>query len=124
MARHQLQLVVHFQGTRRVLDNAMLIATHGFTGIKRLFMGSVTERVVRSANCPVFTVKSLAGFLIQIPVFIAAFDMLAENVALNQVSFFWMADLARPDAFAPKWMFSVNITPVVPNVIAQWLGLM
>jgi len=31
--------------------------------------------------------------------------------------------VTRPDAFAPKWMFSFNITPVVPNVIAQWLGL-
>jgi len=31
---------------------------------------------------------------------------------------------ARSDNFAPKWMFSFNITPVVPNVIAQWLGLM
>ena len=29
----------------------------------------------------------------------------------------------RPDAFGPKWMFSFNITPVVPNVFAGWLGL-
>jgi YidC/Oxa1 family membrane protein insertase len=44
-----------------------------------------------------YTFKSAAGFLIQIPVFIAAFDMLAENFALNAVGFLWMADLAKPD---------------------------
>jgi YidC/Oxa1 family membrane protein insertase len=49
---------------------------------------------------PMYTLKSLAGFLIQIPVFIAAFDMLGENFALNQTPFLWIADLARPD----HWM--------------------
>lgn len=44
-----------------------------------------------------YTFKSAAGFLIQIPVFIAAFDMLAENFALNAVGFLWAADLAKPD---------------------------
>jgi nucleotide-binding universal stress UspA family protein len=36
----------------------IVIATHGLTGLKRLFLGSVTERVVRMAPCPVLTVKS------------------------------------------------------------------
>ena len=49
---------------------------------------------------PLYTMKSLAGFLLQIPVFIAAFDMLGENYALNGASFLWMADLARPD----RWL--------------------
>jgi YidC/Oxa1 family membrane protein insertase len=46
---------------------------------------------------PMYPVKSLVGFLIQIPVFIAAFEMLGENFALNGASFLWTADLARPD---------------------------
>jgi len=29
--------------------------------------------------------------------------------------------VARPDAFGPQWMIGVNITPVVPNVIDQWI---
>lgn len=49
---------------------------------------------------PMYPMKSLIGFLIQIPVFIAAFDMLGENFALNGASFLWAADLARPD----HWM--------------------
>ncbi len=36
----------------------IVIATHGLTGLKRLLMGSVTEQVLRTATCPVFTVRS------------------------------------------------------------------
>ncbi|MCC7241124.1 MAG: universal stress protein, partial [Acidobacteria bacterium] len=32
--------------------------THGRGALGRLFMGSVAERVVRSAPCPVLTVRS------------------------------------------------------------------
>jgi YidC/Oxa1 family membrane protein insertase len=49
---------------------------------------------------PLYTLKSLAGFLIQIPVFIAVFDMLAEDFDLYRVSFLWIADLSRPDELA------------------------
>ena len=47
---------------------------------------------------PLYTLRSLVGFLIQIPVFIAAFDMLAENFDLQGVPFLWIRDLSRPDA--------------------------
>jgi len=36
----------------------IVIATHGLTGLEHLLMGSVTEKVVRMAACPVFTVKA------------------------------------------------------------------
>ncbi len=36
----------------------IVIATHGLSGMKRFFLGSVTERVVRAAPCPVFCVKT------------------------------------------------------------------
>lgn len=35
----------------------VVIATHGRTGMDRLLLGSVAEKVVRRAACPVFTVK-------------------------------------------------------------------
>jgi universal stress protein A len=35
----------------------IVIATHGRTGLKHLFMGSVAERVVRHAPCPVLVVR-------------------------------------------------------------------
>ncbi len=35
----------------------IVMATHGRTGLAHLLMGSVTEKVVRSAACPVLTVR-------------------------------------------------------------------
>jgi YidC/Oxa1 family membrane protein insertase len=46
---------------------------------------------------PLYTLKSLLGFLIQFPVFIAVFDMLAEDFDLYRVPFLWIPDLSRPD---------------------------
>jgi nucleotide-binding universal stress UspA family protein len=39
----------------------IVIGTHGRTGLNRLVIGSVAERVVRSAPCPVLTVKPHAS---------------------------------------------------------------
>lgn len=36
----------------------LIIATHGYTGIKHALLGSTAERVVRHAPCPVLTVRS------------------------------------------------------------------
>lgn len=51
-----------------MLDDAAIdlvtIATHGRTGLQRLVMGSVAEKVVRMAPCPVFTVKSFGKSLV------------------------------------------------------------
>ncbi len=36
----------------------IVMGTHGWTGIKHLILGSTAENVVRTADCPVLTVKS------------------------------------------------------------------
>jgi len=36
----------------------IILATHGYTGLKHVFLGSTAERVVRHAPCPVLTVRS------------------------------------------------------------------
>ena len=36
----------------------IVLGTHGFTGIKHLIMGSTAENVVRTAACPVLTVRA------------------------------------------------------------------
>lgn len=48
---------------------------------------------------PLYSLKSLVGVFVVIPVFIGAFDMLAENIHLSGESFLWIADLSHPDAF-------------------------
>ena len=35
----------------------IILSTHGYTGFKHAFFGSVTEKVVRYAPCPVLTVR-------------------------------------------------------------------
>ena len=44
-------------------ENADLIVmgTRGLTGLKHVFLGSVAERTLRHATCPVMTVKSDAS---------------------------------------------------------------
>jgi nucleotide-binding universal stress UspA family protein len=47
--------IVRLAGDEHV--DLIVIATHGWRGLKRLLMGSVAEAVVRRAPCPVITVK-------------------------------------------------------------------
>jgi len=39
----------------------LAMGTHGYGGFDRLLLGSVTEKVIRSVRCPVFTVPPPAG---------------------------------------------------------------
>ncbi len=39
----------------------IVMSTHGRTGLSHLLMGSVTEKVVRGASCPVFSVHQPRG---------------------------------------------------------------
>ena len=45
-------------------SDLIVIATHGLTGIRHLLLGSVAEKVVRSAPCPVLTVKPFGRSLL------------------------------------------------------------
>ncbi len=54
-----LDAILDTAAERRV--NLIVLATHGRTGIKRLLIGNVAEKVVRHAPCPVLIVKSRAA---------------------------------------------------------------
>jgi nucleotide-binding universal stress UspA family protein len=64
--------VVHGRAAQNIADFArynqsdlVVIATHGLTGFKHLLIGSVAEKVVRLAPCPVFTLKAFGKSLIE-----------------------------------------------------------
>ncbi len=38
--------------------DVIVMGSHGRTGLRRLLMGSVTEKVIGHASCPVLVVKS------------------------------------------------------------------
>lgn len=59
---HPAQAILDFI-TRHSVD-LVAVATHGRTGLERLLLGSVAEKVVRMADCPVFTVKSFGKSLV------------------------------------------------------------
>ena len=43
----------------KIDEGLIVIPSHGYHGVKRLFLGSVAERVVRLAECPVFILRRL-----------------------------------------------------------------
>ncbi len=48
------------QAATRLGVDLIVMATHGRTGLRRLALGSVAERVVREAPCPVLTIRPKA----------------------------------------------------------------
>ncbi len=48
------------EAAKELASELIIIATHGRTGLAHLLIGSVAERVVRHAPCPVLTLRSKA----------------------------------------------------------------
>lgn len=46
------------RAVRRTRADLIVIGTHGRTGLTKVLLGSVAERVIRLAPCPVLTVRS------------------------------------------------------------------
>jgi nucleotide-binding universal stress UspA family protein len=46
------------RAARRARADVIVIGTHGRTGVPKIVLGSVAERLVRLAPCPVLTVRS------------------------------------------------------------------
>jgi nucleotide-binding universal stress UspA family protein len=53
------------QAARELKTDLIVIATHGYTGLKHVFLGSTTERVVRHAPCPVLVVRDQEDEFVQ-----------------------------------------------------------
>src|SRR5512147_2837063 len=70
-------------GARRA--DLLVIGTHGRSGFQRLFLGSVTEKVIRTATCPTLVVPPRApdvpaGSLIQFRRILCAVDFSASSL--------------------------------------------
>jgi YidC/Oxa1 family membrane protein insertase len=75
---------------------------------------------------PLYSLKSLVGVMVVIPVFIGAFDMLAENIWLSGEPFLWINDLSRPDSVI-SLPFSMgffgnqlNVLPFLMTGLSVW----
>lgn len=47
------------RAARELPADLIVMATHGHTGLRHIFLGSTAERVVRHAECPVLVIRSL-----------------------------------------------------------------
>jgi len=103
-------------------------------GIKRAYKGEEQANRILAAHrdmgvTPFYAMKSAFGFLIQIPVFIAAYSVLNEAIGLAGEPLWWVPDLARPDHFLPLpvtlpfFGAHLNLMPVLMTAItllASW----
>ena len=72
---------------------------------------------------PFFTIKGLFGFLIQVPIFIAVFDVLGESILLAGQPFLFIEDLSKPDQWLelpfaiPFFGSYFNLLPLLMTII-------
>lgn len=61
---HLVRGIPHHEIVKKAVQdraNMIVMGTHGRTGMEHLLLGSVAEKVVRLAGCPVLTVRSTRG---------------------------------------------------------------
>jgi universal stress protein A len=51
---HPAKIILEVE--KEVRADALIMATHGFTGLFHLLLGSLTEKMVREATCPVLSI--------------------------------------------------------------------
>ena len=98
-----LPLTLVAERLQRNVDATQARLQPGIDAIKAAYRGEERARrtlaLYRAEGVhSLYTLKSLLGVAIQLPVFVAVFDMLAEDFDLHGVSFLWLRDLSRPDA--------------------------
>lgn len=97
--------------------------------IKTKYKGEEAHNRIMAAHkelgvSPFYTLKPSIGFFVQVPVFIAIFNMLGEMPQFSGESFLWIKDLAYPDAvfplgFSVPWLGNTfNLTPFLMAVVA------
>ena len=86
-----------------------------FKGDERFFM---TQEYYRINNYkPVYALKSSVSLLLQIPFFIAAYNLLSGMRSLQGMSFGFLSDLGKEDAMFYIGNFPVNVLPILMTLI-------
>lgn len=90
--------------------------------IKAVFKGDeqymILSAYYRQNNYhPLYALRSLFALFIQIPFFIAAYQLLSELPALKETSFLFLRDLGSPDKLVTIGSISLNLLPIIMTVI-------
>ena len=86
-----------------------------FKGDKRFFMLQAYYRI--NNYKPVYALKSTVSVLLQIPFFIAAYNLLSGMQGLQGMSFGFISDLGKEDAMFTIGSFPVNVLPILMTLI-------
>lgn len=90
--------------------------------IKRVFRGQeqfmMTQTLYRIHNYhPIMGLRSMGSLLIQIPFFLAAYNLLKHFEPFAGLSFLFISDLQKPDALIPLGRFTINILPFIMTIV-------
>ena len=90
--------------------------------IKKTFKGNeqflMLQEYYRINNYkPVYALTSTTSLLLQIPFFIAAYNLLSHMQSLQGMSFWFIKDLGKADATFMIGSFTVNILPILMTLI-------
>jgi nucleotide-binding universal stress UspA family protein len=104
--------------TRRMRADLLVMGSHGLSGIRKVFFGSTTEQVLRSAPVPVLAIpqsigsRRLAGFPARVTRVIAPIDLAGE----------WQSDAIRAAAIAGELDTELLLVHVLATVqTPPWL---
>ena len=86
-----------------------------FKGDERFFMIQEYYRI--NHYKPVYALKSSVSILLQIPFFIAAYNLLSGMTSLQGMRFGIISDLGREDAMFMIGSFPVNVLPILMTLI-------
>ncbi len=86
-----------------------------FKGDERFFMLQEYYRI--NHYKPVYALKSSVSILLQIPFFIAAYNLLSGMTSLQGMKFGIISDLGREDAMFMIGSFPVNVLPILMTLI-------
>lgn len=86
-----------------------------FRGDERYFILSTFYR--QNHYHPVYALRSTFGLLIQVPFFIAAYNVLSHLPSLAGVHFLGIPDLSKPDGLFAIGGLSLNLLPVIMTLI-------
>lgn len=86
-----------------------------FKGDERFFMLQEYYRI--NHYKPVYALKSSISLLLQIPFFIAAYNLLSGMAGLKGMPFGFISDLGKEDAMFTIGSFPVNVLPILMTLI-------
>ena len=92
-----------------------------FKGDERFFMVQEYYRI--NHYKPVYALKSSVSVLLQIPFFIAAYNLLSGMQGLQGMKFGFIADLGKEDAMFMIGNFPINVLPILMTIINVVSGI-